>query len=72
MASKEERNKRLDALLEASDNWTNKQIKYLEDKVTMTKLILKKRTGSERLNTVASNLAKEVVIESLDQFLTGD
>lgn len=71
MSLQDERNARLDSLLAASTAWTNKRVKELEDKVALVKKIMKSRTGSERLVAKSNQLANEVVVDSIEQFLGG-
>jgi len=64
-----DRNKRLDALLQATTEWSNKRVKELEDRVTITKRILRGRTGSERLASASSTAAQGIVVQEIDDFL---
>ena len=69
MSATEERNKRLDALIVATDAWVTKRVKEYNDRVTITKRILKGRTGSERLATASTVAAQEIVVQEIDDFL---
>jgi hypothetical protein len=63
------RNKRLDALLDASKFWANKRRTEINNRVANSKKILKGRTGSERLAQSAVQAASLLVVKSLDDFL---
>ncbi len=69
MATLAERNKRLDSLVAASKAWTDKRLKELQDRVAVTKKILKGRTGSERLANATQQAAQDVVVNEIDDFL---
>ena len=71
MASQAERDKRLDDLKESVEAWEVKKTKDINDRVALSKRILKGRTGSERLSQAATSAAKSAVISSIDDFLTG-
>ena len=71
MASQAERDKRLDDLKESVEAWAVKKTKDINDRVALSKRILKGRTGSERLSQAAISAAKSAVISSIDDFLTG-
>lgn len=66
-----ERNKRLDALAEATKSWADKRTTELQDKVASAKLILKGRTGSERLASSTTQAAEGFVVDEINAFLTG-
>lgn len=70
-ASKAERDARLLALKTAATQWADNRTKYLNDQVTFARRILRGRTGSERLTSTAISLAKELVVDEIDTFLTG-
>jgi hypothetical protein len=69
MGALEDRNNRLDQLLAATNSWSTKRVKELEDRVTITKNILKGRTGSERLATASVAAAQDIVVNEIDDFL---
>lgn len=69
MASEAERNKRLDALAQATTAWADKRTKELQDKVLAAKKILKGRTGSERLASSTSQAAQSLLVDEIDDFL---
>lgn len=69
MGALEDRNKRLDQLVAATNSWSTKRVKELEDRVTITKNILKGRTGSERLATASVVAAQDIVVAEIDDFL---
>ena len=69
MSLVDDRNKRLDALEAATTSWATKRIKELEDRVTITKKILKGRTGSERLADASTQAAEGIVVNEIDDFL---
>lgn len=71
MAAIDERNKRLDALAEATTTWAEKQTTRLKEKVAAAKKILKGRTGSERLSSATSQAAQDYLVDEIDQFLLG-
>ena len=72
MASQAERNARLDKLQSAVDAWADKEEQRLTNEVTLLKKILKGRTGSERLNNASVESASDLLVDELDQFLTGE
>lgn len=72
MASLEERNARLDKLQSAVDAWAEKETKRLTAEAALLKKVLKGRTGSERLNDSTVQSASTLLVEELNDFLTGD
>lgn len=70
MSLLDERNKRLDALLTATRAWATKRQKEYEDRVTITKRILKGRTGSERLADASTQAAVDIVVNEIDEFVS--
>ena len=72
MASIDERNARLEVLKVATEAWASKKKKHLEDQVTFSKKVLRGRTGAERLASAPVSIAKELVQDSINVFLTGD
>lgn len=69
MSALDERNKRLDQLVAATTAWSTKRVKELENKVTITKDILRGRTGSERLAAASVAAAQDIVVNEIDDFL---
>lgn len=63
------RNARLDALVAATTAWADKQTKQLQDRVAISKRILKGRTGSERLAQASVQAASSLVVNEIDEFL---
>ena len=72
MASQEERNARLDKLKTAVNAWADKEEERLNAEAALLKKILKGRTGSERLNNTSVESASDLLVDELDQFLTGE
>ena len=71
MASKEERDARLDALASAATAWASEERTRLQKQVASSKRLLKGRTGAERLNNASVVTANDLLIEEIDQYLTG-
>jgi hypothetical protein len=69
--NKIERDKRLDELKKATDEWTTKEIKRLEDEAIFLKSILQGRTGAGRLTKQNVADASKLVVDEISQFLTG-
>ena len=67
----DKRNARLDALKSATEAWAKKRTTQMEDQVSFSKQLLKGRNGSERLAAAPVNIAKELLQDSINQFLTG-
>lgn len=72
MASKEERDARLDNLESAVDSWADNKKARLKKEATLLKTLLKGRTGAERLNNASVEAASALQVDELSQFLTGD
>lgn len=72
MASKEERDARLDELSTATQQWAAKKRARLQAQVTFGKRLLKGRTGSERLNDKSVQTASNLLVEEIGQFLSGE
>ena len=70
-ASIEDRNARLDALGTAVQTWAVARRDYLNKQVAFSKRLLKGRTGSERLNQASVESATSLVVDQINQFLTG-
>ena len=71
MASKTERDARLDVLADATQQWAAKRRKVLNDQVTLGKRILKGRTGSERLAGAPVQSVSDLTVDQINDFLTG-
>jgi hypothetical protein len=69
-AASDARNKRLDDLQTATNEWAQKQTDRLNNDVAVAKAILKGRTGSERLASAASSAASDLVLTSINDFLS--
>ncbi len=72
MATEAQRNARLDQLQKDANAWFDRRTKEINDRVKLSKNILKGRTGSERLSSATSNAATDSIVNEVDQFLTGD
>jgi hypothetical protein len=72
MATQEERNARLDKLKSAAVAWADKEEQRLKKESALLKKILRGRTGSERLNNASVEAASDLLVDELNQFLTGD
>lgn len=71
MASKEERDARLDTLVREVRAWATKRRAYLNSQVTSSKAILRGRTGAERLNNESISSASILLTDEIDTFLAG-
>lgn len=69
MASKEERNARLDELATATSEWANKRRTQLQKQVALGKALLKGRTGAERLNNKSVQTATNLLVDEIGEFL---
>jgi len=65
-----ERDARLDALLESAETWGAARKKQLTDAVTLSKAILRGRTGSDRLAASTVTATSGVVVDAIDDFLS--
>lgn len=72
VASKEERDARLDELETATKAWAAKRKEYLENQVAVGKKMLKGRTGMERLNNESVQTASGLLVDEINQFLSGE
>jgi len=52
--------------------WATERRKQLNDQASFGKRLLKGRTGAERLNNVTVQKASDLLVDELDQFLTGE
>lgn len=71
MATVAERNERLDALQTAVEQYATQQRKTLNHRVDVCQRILQGRTGSTRLAQASVNQSSELVVTSINDFLTG-
>ena len=71
MATQEERNARLQQLATAVSEWATRRRTYLQKQVAFGKALLKGRTGAERLNNASVQTATNLVVDEIEQFLTG-
>jgi hypothetical protein len=71
MATKEERDARLDELAKATKKWAEEETKRLTNQVALGKRILKGRTGSERLTSASVQSVSNLVVDEINSFLTG-
>lgn len=65
------RNARLDELESRTKEWAAKKRARLQKEVAFGRGLLKGRTGSERLNNTTVSTASELLVEELNQFLSG-
>lgn len=70
-ARKADRDKRLDDLKAATDEWADNEIKRLEDEATFLKSILKGRTGAGRLANQNVADSSKLVVDEIGTFLEG-
>jgi hypothetical protein len=68
----ERRNRILDDLQTALDEWAEKEEEKIQDEIDFMKSVLRGRTGSERLARSNTQEATILVIDSIQSFLTGD
>lgn len=68
----ERRNRILDELKSATDDWAEAEEKRIQDEVTFLKSVLRGRTGSERLARSNTAQARILVIDDINSFLSGD
>jgi hypothetical protein len=71
MADKAARDARLESLRTAIEQYAEKQRGHLENEVEFAKRILKGRPGSEGLNNESVTAASDLVVDELDEFLSG-
>ena len=69
MASKEERDARLDELATATSEWATKRRTQLQKQVAFGKALLKGRTGAERLNDKSVQTATNLLVDEIGEFL---
>lgn len=71
MATVAQRNARLDALQQATTQYASAQRKNLQRRVDVCKRILRGRTGSERLAQASVQQSSLLVVNTINDFLTG-
>lgn len=71
MASKEERDARLDRLVDQVRAWHTKRQEALDKQVAFSKALLRGRTGAERLNNESVSSASLLLTDEIDTFLQG-
>lgn len=71
MATVAERNARLDTLQTAVQQYAKAQRATLNKQVARCKTILRGRTGSERLAQAAVQQGTTLVVQQINEFLTG-
>jgi len=71
VATKAERDARLNELKTAVTAWADQRTKYLNDQVTFARRVLRGRTGAERLTSKAVTLGKNLTVDDINTFLTG-
>lgn len=70
--SKKDRDSRLATLSSAVTAWSTKQKKRIEDQVAFSKRLLRGRNAANGLNNTTVSKASELLVDELDQFLTGE
>lgn len=71
VASKTDRDSRLDDLKEAVTNWRTKKRRQLEDQLELAERVLKGRKGSQGLNNTSVQQASSLLVDEIEEFLTG-
>lgn len=71
MATTAERNARLDELEKAVKQYATAQRRTLTHRVDVNKRILRGRTGSDRLAQASVQQSTGLVVDQIDEFLTG-
>ena len=71
MADKGARDARLGELDKSVTKWATARRKYLNDQVSFGRRLLKGRTGAERLNDASVSSASELLVDEIEEFLTG-
>lgn len=70
MATKAERDQRLDELVQITKKWSQKRQKELNDRVASLKRVLEGRGEGQLLNA-QQEAASALVVDEINQFLTG-
>jgi hypothetical protein len=68
---REARDRLLDELKQATDEWFEAEERRIEDEVAFVKSVLRGRTGSERLSRSNTREARVLVIDDITSFLAG-
>jgi len=71
VASQADRDARLDSLASATKDWAKARRDDLKKQAAFAKRLLKGRTGAERLNNNSVTSANQLLVDEIDQFLTG-
>ena len=71
VASKSQRDAKLDDLEVAVKEWRDRKKERLETQVTLAKRVLLGRTGAERLNNETVVQATDLLVDEIEEFLTG-
>jgi len=71
VATKKERDARLDSLAAATSAWATSERARLKKQVELSKRLLKGRTGAERLNAASVTTATELLVDEVGQYLSG-
>jgi len=66
------RNARLDELASAIQDWAQTKRTYYMDQVALAKSILQGRTGASRLAKSNVDAVSSIVVNQINQFLTGE
>lgn len=70
--SVEERNRLLDELKDATDEWYEAEAARINDEVTFLKSVLRGRTGSERVAASNTTQARVLLVTDITTFLAGE
>lgn len=70
--SAKERDARLDKLSEAVKQWATKNRTGLQTQLDLSKRLLRGRTGADRLNNTTVSQAGDLLVDGIEQFLTGE
>jgi hypothetical protein len=71
MPSKAARDARLDALASAVKEWAKKRREYLNNQSSFAKRVLKGRPGQDHMSNVNVELASDLLVDEIGQFLAG-
>ena len=71
LTDKAARDARLDELAAATTEWAAAKKQRLEKEAAFGRALLKGRTGAERLNNEVVNSASNLLVDELNDFLTG-
>jgi hypothetical protein len=70
--SKKDRDARLDELSAAVKAWAKQRRRDLNNQVGFAKRLLRGRGAGDRLNNTTVQQASDLLVDELDQFLTGE